>query len=154
MKRKLFVLFPVIFLLFGCMYCMASQTKETVRISINGSESDIRVLNHDYENNMYISMNDMSVLLKDTDRAFTVEWTTKDGQTCVVLKPGKTEKDALQEKTDEIDTDAQDDEKVNYTRKRMLINIGGNDYSFYVIPVSEKDYKDCYMTGRPAASGI
>ena len=145
MKRKLFVLFPVIFLLFGCMHCMASPTKETVRISINGSESDIRVLNHDYENNMYISMNDMSVLLKDTDRAFTVEWTTKDGQTCVVLKPGKTEEDALQEKTDEIDTDAQDDEKVNYTRKRMLINIGGNDYSFYVIPVSEKDYKDCYV---------
>ena len=97
MMKKYFNLIPLLMIFIFCIQAMASQTKETVKVSINGNESSIRVLNHDYDKNMYISMNDMSDLLKDTDKAFIVEWTSKDGQTCVVLKPGKSE--------DETDTD-------------------------------------------------
>ena len=148
MMKKYLNLIPILFICIFCIHGMASQTKQTVKVNLNGNESSIRVLNHDYDKNMYISMNDMSVLLKDTDKAFTVEWTSKDGQTCVVLRPGKTEDEIQPDTGEESAETAQEnseDDKVNYTRKRMLINIGGNDYSFYVIPVSEKDYKDCYV---------
>ena len=147
MMKKYFNLIPLLMIFIFCIQAMASQTKETVKVSINGNESSIRVLNHDYDKNMYISMNDMSDLLKNTDKAFIVEWTSKDGQTCVVLKPGKSEDEADTNKKEEEEASQEDgeDDKVNYTRKRMLINIGGNDYSFYAIPVSEKDYKDCYV---------
>ncbi len=147
MMKKYFNLIPLLMIFIFCIQAMASQTKETVKVSINGNESSIRVLNHDYDKNMYISMNDMSDLLKDTDKAFIVEWTSKDGQTCVVLKPGKSEDETDTDKKEEEEASQEDgeDDKVNYTRKRMLINIGGNDYSFYAIPVSEKDYKDCYV---------
>ena len=146
--KKYFNLIPILFVFIFAIRGVASQTKETVKISINGTESNIRVLNHDYDNNMYISMNDMSDLLKDTDKAFTVEWTNKDGQTCVVLKPGRSENETdndINPEKQEPTEENEEDNKVNYTRKRIFVNIGGNDYSFYAIPVSEKDYKDCYV---------
>ena len=146
MMKKYLYLIPLLMIFIFCIQAMASQTKEIVKVSINGNESSIRVLNHDYDKNMYISMNDMSDLLKDTDKAFIVEWTSKDGQTCVVLKPGKSEDETdIDKKEEEASQEDGEDDKVNYTRKRMLINLGGNDYSFYAIPVSEKDYKDCYV---------
>ena len=129
----------------------ASQTKETVKVNVDGTEYDVKVLNHDYDNNMYISLNDMALALKDTKRAYEVEWTSKDGQTCIVLKEGSTtkeddaDKEASDTDSEKTESDENDDNKVNFTRKRFLINIGGNDYSFYMIPVSDKDSKDCYV---------
>ena len=117
----------------------ASQTKETIKVNVDGTEYDVKALNHDYDNNVYISLNDMAQALKDTKRAYEVEWTTKDGQTCIVLKEGSTvtdeqNEDAADTESDKADSDESEDNKVNYTRKRFLINIGGNDYSFYMIP--------------------
>ena len=52
--KKYFNLIPILFVFIFCINALASQTKETVKISINGTESNIRVLNHDYDKNMYI----------------------------------------------------------------------------------------------------
>lgn len=119
----------------------AAQTKEVIKVHVDDKSYDVRVLNYDYDNNQYISLNDFATALSDTDKAFEVEWTSKDGETCIVLNSVA----KYQPEETEIERVDPDDNKVNHNRKRMLINIDGNDYSFYMIPVSDKNDKDCYV---------
>lgn len=119
----------------------AAQTKEVAKFNVDGKRYYVKVLNYDYDNNQYISINDFAKALSDTDKAFETEWTSKDGETCLVLKPTS----RYQVEENEYEEVNPEDNKVNLTRKRMYINIGGNDYSFYMIPDSSKNERDCYV---------
>jgi len=148
--KKIVAMIPLF--IFWCLSIplWADQTKETIKINVDGNQSDVRVLNHDYDNNMYISMNDLLYSLNDTGLEFSVDWTVKDGQTYIVLSKNELSDEWIDEYEEHSITETDDNEedtadKVNYTRKRILICIDGNDYSLYMIPVTEKDYKDCYV---------
>lgn len=135
----------------------AGQTKDNVSVYVDGTKYVVRALNQDFDNNLYLSMNDMAMAMAKTSKAFELEWTTDEGNTVAVLKKvaadsTATEGDSSEETTDEKGTEAkqnetkdEDDRRANYTRKRMKVIIEGSEYSIYVIPVNEKDDKDCYV---------
>lgn len=121
----------------------ASDIREVKTIVVDKEEKEVRVINYDFTNNQYISLNDLSRAFEGTEKAFDTEWTTKDGVTCVVINWDRGD-------SDEDDGDSYVDmpdepEKVSYSRKRIFINIDGNDYYLYAIPVNEKNEKDCYV---------
>lgn len=123
----------------------AAQTCEIVKVNVDGAEYEARALNHEFENNIYLSMTDLSKAMADTDRAFEVVWSQKDGETMIVLEP-KSSGEGLEEEADEDSWgDFENGEQVNFTRKRMPLRIGDNDYSFYIIVSSEKNDKECYV---------
>lgn len=149
MRYRIGLFITVIILALCSTGAYASQTREVVTVVIDGVQRELKVLNHDYDNNMYISLNDMSDILKDTGKAYTPEWSSKDGQTYIILQQGHSSEESEDEQSaNETDSKADADEtdnKVNYTRKRLLLNIGGDDYCFYVIPVNDDGNKDCYV---------
>ena len=120
----------------------AAQTKEVVKFNVDGKRYYVKVLNYDYDKNQYISINDFAKALSDTDKAFETEWTTKDGESCLVLKPTS----RYQVEETEFEEVNPDDNKVNLTRKRMYINIDGNfDGTKYTI---NKMTVDCETNNR------
>lgn len=156
-SKKTVTFLLIVVLTFSQFVCMlpqkvyAKQTKEILSVHVDGREFDVRALNQDYDNNIYISMNDMSVAMANTDKAFELEWSQEDGNSVAVLtKVAKSEGDAetSDDKTADEDDDASKDEEdntANYSRKRLKIHIENTEYYLYVIPVNEKDEKDCYV---------
>ncbi|MCR5799913.1 MAG: serine hydrolase [Lachnospiraceae bacterium] len=138
---------------FDAFRSYAVQIPETTVINIDGTNYEVHVLNHDYDNNMYLSLKDMSVALGNTDKAFVLERSqTEDGESRINLTPcakgtvTEPEEDEDSDKSeDDIDMDTDDNGRVNFTRKRQLLNINGTDCYFYVIPVNGKDDFDCYV---------
>ncbi len=144
MKRYCFITSIILFMMLS-LNVYAAQTKEILKVNIEGEEKDLRILNQEYENNVYISLTDMSYILKDTEKAFVVEFGSKDGMSYVELKDGVISEEDYAFDKESFLPEEEKDEKVNYARKRNLIGIDGNDYSFYSIIVNEKEYKDCYV---------
>lgn len=130
---QIFTVFPV--------GTFAGQTKDTVKVYVDGTGYEIRALNQDYDNNVYLSMNDMSVAMANTSKAFALDWTVDEGNTVAVLTKGNGNSEGeLPGAADE-----EEDNHVNYSRKRMKVCIEDSEYNIYVIPVNEKDEKDCYV---------
>ncbi len=116
----------------------AAQIKEMYKVHVDEQEFNVHVLNFDFENNIYISINDFALALADTDKAYEALWDSRDGESILILNP--VERRQLEEDELVASEDVSDD-GTRYSRKRMLINIAGNDYSFYMITVG----KDCYV---------
>lgn len=142
---QVFAVFPV--------GIFAGQTKDTVKVYVDGTKYEVRALNQDYDNNVYLSMNDMSIAMANTNKAFVLEWTTDEGNTVAVLTKVAGGVDASDEvlsesegPSDKLRDEAEDeDNHVNYSRKRMKVHIEDEEYSIYVIPVNEDNEKDCYV---------
>lgn len=118
----------------------ASDTMETVTVNVDGDNHIVKVINYDFDNNQYISLNDLSKAFAGTDRAFELEWDSKDGLTYVMVKSTSEQEDEESDEPDVMD----EPQKVNITRKKMFIGIDGNDYCFFAITTSDGG-KDCYV---------
>lgn len=123
----------------------AAQTCELVTVHVDGEEYTVRGLNHDYENNLYLSLVDLSKAMSNTNKAFDVVWSQKDGESYIVLEPASGEADEQEESDTNPFEGFEDGEQVTLTRKRMPIRIGDNDFSFYIILSSNKENKNCYV---------
>lgn len=134
----------------GAVKAYAAQTCELIKVYVDGQEYQARALNHEYENNLYISLVDLAEAMSDTDKAFSVVWSQKDNDTYVILEPGHATKEESDDETDTFEN-FEDGEEVKLKRNRIPIKIGENDYSFYMITSSGEDNKNIYMnTGELA----
>ena len=119
----------------------AAQKRENVKVCIDGREYTVRGLNHDYNNNLYLSMKDMAVAFANTSKAFETAWDTDDGTPVFIMRSIEAGSKEFEAAYDEDETD----EIVKYTRKRIFVEVDGSRYSLYVIPVGNGDDKDCYV---------
>lgn len=157
-KNLLIILIVLVFIantFFGNMGAQARQKKENFTIDVDGVKYDIRVLNHEYDNNLYLSINDMARALYNTRLSFVPVWNKENGSEKLILQTidknsyvdeegffSKKINDGMEVSEDSIDENS---DIVFYDRRRMTINIGGNDYAFYAIPVNSDDEKDMYI---------
>lgn len=63
----------------------AGQTRENVTVYVNGEKHIVRGLNHEYENNLYLSLKDLANAVNNTSKAFELQWKEIDGDTVAVL---------------------------------------------------------------------
>lgn len=144
MKKILsaFLSFAILITTFGItapVETLAAQTKENILVEVDGVEHVVRALNHEFDNNLYISMEDMAYAINESSKAFELRWTQRDGDDVAVLD--KVEPGSIEE-YDEPSMDAvSEDNEVKHTRKKVFIEIEGNTYNFYAITVGN----DCYV---------
>lgn len=120
----------------------AAQTREMVKVYVDNRDYDVRALDFEFNNNTYLSLDDLSVAFSNTERAFEVEKTTKDGETYIKLNS------VLPDSTSEIEDirdGFEEGQEVNFTRKRILIHIGENDYNLYLIVEKGKQNNMYYV---------
>lgn len=124
----------------------AAQICEIVTVHVDGVDYKVRGLNHEYDNNLYLSLVDLSKAMAETDRAFEVEFSVKDDDDYIIMQPA-TGMDATGEESEEEDPfeNFTDGEAVKLTRKRIPVKIGDNDFSFYIIMSPNKENRNCYM---------
>lgn len=146
MKRLLTVFLSVILvaMLFANIPVKAAQTKETIIVNVDGAKHVVRALNHEYDNNLYISMKDMAYAMNKTGKAFELNWTERDGETIAVLQEVTSGSMTEYDEPQMLSGDDEDNE-VKHTRKKVFIELGGNEYCFYAIPVKEDGKNDCYV---------
>ena len=155
-KMVSIIAFTLIFTCFSLffsenVYVDAKQTKDKMKLFVNQTEYEVNILNHEYDNNIYLSVNDMAKAFNNTDIAFEPVW--NDGDSTDKLTLCKISKGTLSfENTNEnmlaqdVSADAaKENATVNYPRKKMIININDNDYSFYAIVAKDGEIPDCYI---------
>lgn len=124
----------------------AAQIREDIKVHVGDTETTVSCLNQDYNNNLYISVNDLSVAFKGSSKAFIPVWTEKDGETNLCLEPVNAELQTDEDEPDDEDIKSGENaDELNLTRRRMLITIDGTDYYYYVIPYKTDEVKDCYV---------
>lgn len=123
---------------------MAAQTKETIVVKVDGNEHHVKALNHEFDNNLYLSLQDLAYAMNDTDKAFELQWVERDGDNIAVLQ--SVQRGSIEE-YDEPSMDITDDgdNSAKYARKKVFIQIGEDVYCFYAIPVKENGTSDCYV---------
>lgn len=116
---------------------------DNVNVYVDGElKGSVRALHYDYLHNVYLSVRDIAVLLKDTQKNFEFSISTRDDETCYVFETGKNYGETGGEGVPFENTL----EVINNARKKILLSVDGNDKYFYVIPgKNSAGTNDCFM---------
>ena len=109
-------------------------------LSVNGGEQvTIRALDEGYENNLYLSLRDVSTALAGSDKAFLVS--ISDSEISVVMgEAGDTDRSL---------TGWSDEERAAYYGKSLAVNdftVDGNARKYYTIRASYQEGTDCFIS--------
>ena len=108
-----------------------------------GSVYTVKILDYEYDNNAYFSLRDMAMVLKDTDKAFSLAIT----KNAVSLNPGEAYEPVGGE-NDPWDSPA----NPNISLRRNEFKVNGQDTSYYtLIAMMPSDYYDCFMMAADLA---
>ena len=108
-----------------------------------GTEHTVKILDYDYDNNTYFSLRDMAMVLKDTDKAFSLE-ITKNAvslHTGEVYEPVGGENDAW---------DSLANPNISLRRNECKVN-EQNTFYYTLIAMMPSDYYDCFMMAADLA---
>ena len=140
------------FLLSVALVCCILPTKAFASYEIPGTcqvQADtgtaytVKILDYDYDNNTYVSLRDMAMVLKDTDKSFDLTIT----KNAVALNPGETYEPVGGE-NDPWDTP----ENPNISLRRNEFKVNGQDTIYYtLIAMMPSDYYDCFMMAADLA---
>ena len=108
-----------------------------------GTTYTVKILDYEYDNNTYFSLRDMAMVLKDTDKAFSLAIT----QNAIALNPGETYEPVGGE-NDSWDAS----ENPNISLRRNEFKVNGQDTIYYtLIAMMPSDYYDCFMMAADLA---
>ena len=109
----------------------------------NGTEYTVKILDYDYDNNAYFSLRDMAVVLKDTDKAFSLA-VTKNAvalNTGEVYEPVGGENDSW---------DSSENPNISLRRNEFKVNEQDTFYYTLIAMMPSGDY-DCFMMAADLA---
>lgn len=108
-----------------------------------GTVYTVKILDYEYDNNAYFSLRDMAMVLKNTDKSFSLAIT----KNAVSLNPGETYEPVGGE-NDPWDSP----ENPNISLRRNEFKVNGQDTSYYtLISMMPSDYYDCFMMAADLA---
>ncbi|MCM1154108.1 MAG: D-alanyl-D-alanine carboxypeptidase [Ruminococcus flavefaciens] len=109
----------------------------------DGTSYAVKTLDHDYDNNTYFSLRDIAMLLKDTEKSFSLEIT----KNTVTLIPGGAYTPVGAE-----NTPWEEDEKPEVTLRRNEFKVNEQKVFYYTMisPLSSGGY-DCFMMAADLA---
>ena len=108
-----------------------------------GTAYTVKILDYDYDNNTYFSLRDMAMVLKDTDKEFSLAITPN----AVALNLGETYEPVGGE-NDSWDAS----ENPNISLRRNEFKVNGQDTIYYtLIAMMPSDYYDCFMMAADLA---
>lgn len=102
-----------------------------------GSAGTVKTLDYSYANNTYLSLRDVAMVLKDTDKSFSVEITNNS----VSLTPGS---DYIPVGVENAPWESEENPDISLRRNEFEVN--GQKVSYYtmIMELSSGDY-DCFM---------
>ena len=108
-----------------------------------GTAYTVKILDYDYDNNTYFSLRDLAMVLKDTDKAFSLAITKNS----ITLNPGMTYEPVGGE------NDFWDNlTNPNISLRRNEFNVNGLDTIYYtLITMMPSGYYDCFMMASDLA---
>ena len=140
------------FLLSVALVCFILPTKAAASYEIpgscqvrvdNGTAYNVKILDYDYDNNTYFSLRDMAMVLKDTDKEFSLAVT----KNAIALNTGE----AYEPVGGENDSwDASENPNISLRRNEFKVN--GQDTVYYtLIAMMPSGYYDCFMMAADLA---
>ncbi len=109
----------------------------------SGAVCTVKALDYGYDNNTYLSLRDMAMVLKDTDKAFSLEIT----KNAVALNPGNAYTPVGGENVPWEDSENPD---ISLRRNEFLVS--GQEISYYtLITRLPSGYYDCFMMAADLA---
>ena len=110
-----------------------------------GTVYTVKILDYDYDNNTYVSLRDMAMVLKDTDKEFSLAVTPN----AIALNPGE-EYEPVGGENDSWDADASENPNISLRKNEFKVN--GQDTVYYtLIAMMPSDYYDCFMMAADLA---
>ena len=109
----------------------------------NGTTYTVKILDYDYGNNAYFSLRDLAMVLKDTDKAFSLAIT----KNAIALNPGEAYEPVGGE-NDSWDSS----ENPNISLRRNEFKVDEQDTFYYtLIAMMPSGYYDCFMMAADLA---
>lgn len=109
----------------------------------SGVSYTVKILDHEYDGNTYLSLRDLAVVLTDTEKTFSLEIT----KNAVLLNPGE----AYTAVGGENDL-WEDDEMPSVNLRRNELKVGGEPVNYYtIIMMQPSGYYDCFMMAADLA---
>ena len=109
----------------------------------NGTTYTVKILDYDYENNAYFSLRDVAMVLKDTDKEFSLAIT----KNAVTLNPGE----AYESVGGENDSwDSSENPNISLRRNEFTVN-EQNTFYYTLIVMMPSGYYDCFMMAADLA---
>ena len=109
----------------------------------SGTSYTVKTLDYYYENNTYLSLRDMAMVLKDTDKAFSLEVT----RNAVALNKGQTYRPVGGE-----NTPWEESENPGISLQRNEFNVNGERVLYYTLIMRlPSGYYDCFMMAADLA---
>lgn len=109
----------------------------------NGTAYTVKTLDYDYDNDTYFSLRDMAMVLKDTDKAFSLAVT----KNAVALNQGKAYKPVGGEN---VSWNSGAKPKVSLQRNEFKVD-GQNTVYYTLIAMMSSGYYDCFMMAADLA---
>ena len=110
-----------------------------------GAVYTVKILDYEYDNNAYFSLRDLAMVLKGTDKAFSLAIT----KNAVSLNSGEAYEPVGGE-NDPWDSDNPANPNISLRRNEFKVN--GEDTSYYtLIAMMPSDYYDCFMMAADLA---
>ena len=108
-----------------------------------GTAYTVKILDYDYGNNTYFSLRDMAMVLKDTDKAFSLAIT----KYTIALNPGEAYEPVGGENDSWDNT-----ENPNISLRRNEFKVNGQDTVYYTLTaMMPSGYYDCFMMAADLA---
>ena len=108
-----------------------------------GTAYTVKILDYSYDNNAYFSLRDIAMVLKGTDKAFSLAVTKNS----IALNPGKTYEPVGGE-----NDSWNDPENPNITLRRNEFKVNGQNTFYYTLIVKmPSGYYDCFMMAADLA---
>ena len=109
----------------------------------SGTVYTVKTLDYDYDNNTYFSLRDMAMVLKDTDKAFSLAIS----KNAIALNPGE----AYEPVGGENDSwDSSENPDISLRRNEFKVN-GQNRFYYTLIAMMPSGYYDCFMMAADLA---
>ncbi|MCH5345159.1 MAG: hypothetical protein J1E64_14090, partial [Acetatifactor sp.] len=108
-----------------------------------GAAYTVKVLDHDYDNNTYFSLRDMAMLLKGTDKEFSLSIT----KNAIALDPGNAYQPVGGEN---VSWDSPENPNISLRRNEFKVN-GQDTFYYTLIMMMPSGYYDCFMMAADLA---
>lgn len=108
-----------------------------------GTAYTVKILDYDYDNNSYFSLRDIAMVLKDTDKAFSLAIT----KNAVALNTGKGYKPVGGEN---VSWNSRRNPNIALRRNEFKVN-GQNTFYYTMIAMMPSGYYDCFMMAADLA---
>ena len=108
-----------------------------------GTAYTVKILDYSYDNNTYFSLRDMAMVLKDTDKAFSLAIT----KNAIALNPGMTYEPVGGEN---VSWDSYENPNISLRRNELKVN-GQETFYYTLIVMMPSGYYDCFIMAADLA---